>query len=72
MKSYSSFLVRCWLIPDESNGQRSVFDVEHIQTGDHCRVTALTEAQEWMLAACRNAQPSPSERKPASLLTTQP
>lgn len=76
MKSYSSFLVRCWLIPDESDGQqRSLFDIEHIQTGEHRRIAALTEVQDWMLAACRNAKPASDDlqetEKPNSLLPPQ-
>jgi hypothetical protein len=40
MKSYSSFLVRCWVIREEGQAERVVFDVEHIQKGEHWR--ALT------------------------------
>ena len=58
MKLYSSFLIRCWLIHDPSQGERSVIDVEHIQTGDHTRAASLTEAEKWITTACRTAQPA--------------
>lgn len=57
MKCYSSFLVRCWLIADSTRGERSVFDVQHIQSGGRARVGSLAEAEGWMLAACRNSRP---------------
>ena len=53
MKLYSSFLIRCWLIEDSERGERTVIDVEHIQTGGHRRVASLHEAEEWMLESCR-------------------
>ena len=53
MKLYSSFLIRCWLIHDQSQDERPVIDVEHIQTGGHTRVTRLAEAETWMFEACR-------------------
>lgn len=49
MRTYSSFLIRCWLIKDESRETRFVFDVEHIQTGKRIRAPSLAEAQAWML-----------------------
>jgi len=48
MKLYNSFLIRCWLIKGESQGERSVFDAEHIQTGNHFRAESLTEINEWI------------------------
>jgi hypothetical protein len=57
MKLYSSFLIRCWLIQDTPHEERSVIDIEHIQTGHHTRAASLTEAETWMLEACRNMQP---------------
>ena len=53
MKLYSSFLIRCWLIDDSARGERSVIDVEHIQTGGHTRAASLAEVEEWMFEACR-------------------
>lgn len=60
MKLYSSFLVRYWLIDDPSHDERSVIDVEHIQTDGHTRVASLTEAENWMFEACRTMQ-SPTD-----------
>lgn len=54
MKLYSSFLLRCWLIDDQSQPERSLIDVEHVQSGGHKRVANLTEAEEWIFAACRS------------------
>lgn len=58
MKLYSSFLIRCWLIQDSTENERSVLDVEHIQTGGHTRAATLVEAEEWMFEVCRTMQPS--------------
>jgi hypothetical protein len=57
MKLYSSFLIRCWLVHDSACDERSVIDVEHIQTGCHTRAASLAEAEEWMVEACRTMQP---------------
>ncbi|MCI0486847.1 MAG: hypothetical protein L0229_09630, partial [Blastocatellia bacterium] len=51
MKFYNSFLIRCWLIKGEPQGERSVFDAEHIQTGNHIRTESLTEINERILKA---------------------
>ena len=48
MRLYNSFLVRCWLISGEPEGERSVLDIEHIQTGEHFRPSSLSEAERWM------------------------
>ncbi len=53
MKSYSSFLIRCWLLPDSSQGEQCVFNIEHVQSGERRRAERLIEAEEWMLDACR-------------------
>lgn len=58
MKLYSSFLIRCWLIHDSARNERSVIDVEHIQTGGHTRVANLTEAEKWIFETCRTIQPA--------------
>jgi hypothetical protein len=60
MKHYSSFLVRCWLIDDTSD-ERSVIDVEHIQSGGRTKVTSMGEAEQWMLEACRPRKLDPLE-----------
>lgn len=44
-----SFVIRWILSPhDEKQPESSVIDVEHIQTGNHRRVTSLVEANAWM------------------------
>jgi hypothetical protein len=53
MKLYGSFLVRCWLIQGPSQNERSVYDVQHIQTGERLRVESLAEVQNWVIAACQ-------------------
>ena len=56
MRVYSSFLVRCWITEDESQGEQSVLQIEHIQTGASVRAATLTEVEPWILAACRHAR----------------
>ncbi|MFL6208701.1 MAG: hypothetical protein ACJ74W_07595 [Pyrinomonadaceae bacterium] len=58
MKLYSSFLIRCWLIHEPAQDERPLIDVEHIQTGGHMRVASLSEAERWMLDACRTGRPT--------------
>jgi len=55
MRLYNSFLVRCWLISSAPEGERSVLDIEHIQTGEHFRPSSLAEAEGWMFEALRRA-----------------
>jgi hypothetical protein len=50
MKSYSSFLVRCWVIREEAE-EKLVFDIEHIQKGEHLRAATPEAAMEWIIAA---------------------
>ena len=57
MKTYSSFVVRYWVIRDQPLGERTVLDVEHVQTGDRLRAASLAEAYEWMEAACHWVKP---------------
>jgi hypothetical protein len=64
MKLYSSFLIRCWLINDSTLGERSVIDIEHIQTGGHTRAASLAEAEEWIFEACRTMRASAGEAAP--------
>ena len=56
MRLYNSFLVRCWLIRSAPEGERSVLDIEHIQTGEHFRPSSLSEAEGWMYDALRRAE----------------
>lgn len=55
MKLYSSFLIRCWVIRDSDQGkeEKFVFDVEHIQKGDHVRISNPAEAVEWLIKALK-------------------
>ncbi|MFN0111498.1 MAG: hypothetical protein ACKVZH_21750 [Blastocatellia bacterium] len=63
MKLYRSFLIRCWLIP--GSGQQPedkiVFDIEHIQKGEHARATNPAEAIEWLANALRAEQAQMNE-----------
>lgn len=63
MKLYNSFLLRCWVIrgtvPEEFPSQlivppveKMVFDIEHIQNGEHLRAASPHEAIEWIVAVC--------------------
>ena len=58
MRLYNSFLVRCWLIRSAADGERSVLDIEHIQTGEHFRPASLSEAEGWMCDALHKAEPA--------------
>jgi hypothetical protein len=58
MKLYSSFLIRSWLIRELASGaeapdEKFVFDIEHIQNGEHLRAANPAEALEWMMARLR-------------------
>lgn len=61
MKLYGSFLIRCWVIRNEHEGPRTVFDVEHIQRGEHLRVGNLDEANQWMLQTLHGELAEPAE-----------
>ncbi len=60
MKTYKSFLIRWWLIGDDSQDERSLFDIEHVQTGEHKRATNLTEVEQWMTSAAPRLKPHPN------------
>ena len=60
MKIYNSFLIRCWLLQSTAEANRSVFEIEHIQTGERRRVASFAEIQRLVLAA------HAPESKPAS------
>ena len=53
MRHYSSFLVRCWLTEDAPEGNHSVLQVEHIQTGASTRAQNFAEIEPWIFEACR-------------------
>lgn len=53
MKLYSSFLVRCWVIREETE-EKVVFDIEHIQKGEHLRAATSEAAMDWIIAASQN------------------
>ena len=53
MRTYNSFLIRCWLAREPPQDERVVFAVEHIQTGERTKVLSLRAAQDWIDAACR-------------------
>lgn len=68
MKLYGSFLIRCWVIRNENEDSRTVFDIEHIQRGEHLRVGKLDEANQWILQTLHSeltesAEPEKSERE---------
>jgi hypothetical protein len=67
MKSCNSFLVRHWLIDDEPESQRQFFDIEHIKSGEHFRVTSLYEAETWMVRNLRT-QPGDDDSEPQRLI----
>ena len=63
MKLYNSFLLRCWVIrqagepvlePLDIPAGKMVFDVEHIQKGEHHRAASPEEVLQWIVAACQN------------------
>jgi hypothetical protein len=54
-KIYNSFLIRYWLTPNHMAGPQALLDIEHIQTGEHTRITNPVEAAQVMTDACRAA-----------------
>ena len=50
MMTRKSFFIRWLLVRDEEMPQKekSVIDIEHIQSGDSRRVSSLEEANQWM------------------------
>ena len=61
MKLYSSFLIRWWLTREGSHSERTVLQVEHIQTGASTRAASLTEADKWMRETSRNTKTAMEE-----------
>jgi hypothetical protein len=41
---------------DPGQHTRLVFEVSHIQSGDHLRAESLDEVCAWMMKACQNLQ----------------
>ncbi len=60
MKTYNSFLIRCWLLRNTSQADRSVFEIEHIQTGERQRVASFAEMQNLMRRALTPESNPPS------------
>ena len=52
MKSTHSFLIRCRAVRD-GEAERFVFEVEHIQNGEHWRTACPEELIAWMLERSR-------------------
>ena len=50
MTTRKSFFIRWLLVRDEETQleEKSVIDIEHIQSGDSRRVSSLEEANQWM------------------------
>ncbi|HZS08677.1 MAG TPA: hypothetical protein VFD58_27835 [Blastocatellia bacterium] len=57
MKLYSSFLIRCWMIREAAQNEKFVFDVEHIQRGEHLRAGSPDEVYQWMMTVLQTQQP---------------
>lgn len=67
MKLYNSFLLRCWVIreagePASAAPEKMVFDVEHIQKGEHRRAATPEEILQWIMAACQNTTSATGEQ----------
>jgi hypothetical protein len=41
-------MVRCWVLRDDSQPERAVFSIEHIQSGERKRFNTLGEVGDWM------------------------
>jgi hypothetical protein len=64
MKIYNSFLIRCWLLRSTAQMDRSIFEIEHIQTGERHRAASVAELQRLMLAALLSDNDSPQPTRP--------
>jgi hypothetical protein len=47
MHNYSSYLIRHWLLGNDSDERSQVFDIEHVESG---RRTSLRDAEPWIEA----------------------
>lgn len=59
MKLYNSFLLRCWVIREAGESpnaalEKMVFDIEHIQHGEHRRAATPEEVLQWIVTTCQN------------------
>jgi len=65
MKIRKSFFIRWLLITgDDLEPERSVIEVEHIQSGSNRRVSSLEEASQWM-------QDANEERREDQIIETE-
>ncbi|MFN0122941.1 MAG: hypothetical protein ACKV2V_20770 [Blastocatellia bacterium] len=48
MKTYRSFLTRCWVIEETAGIPRYVFEVEHIHGGERLKTSDPDEVRDWM------------------------
>lgn len=63
MKLYNSFLLRCWVIREAAEPvEKMVFDIEHIQKGEHRRAASAEEVLRWIVAACQHTDGEPVEQ----------
>ena len=66
MRSYDSFLLRCWGL----GGERLRIKLEHVQSGASIRVTTLAAAMEWITARGR-AGPEQTSDDPGDALAEE-
>jgi hypothetical protein len=64
MHNYSSYLIRHWLLGNDSDEHGQVFDIEHVQSGRRTQLTKLSEAEPWMEAIAKEKQAELSESRP--------
>jgi hypothetical protein len=57
------------LTGDARQDERSVLQVEHIQTGASMRAVSFNEAEQWMFAACHTAQTDPDHNSQSNTET---
>ena len=48
MFTQSSFLIRCWLDPNNRSGAAKRYRIEHVQTGKSLDSNLLEEIHNWM------------------------
>jgi len=70
VRFYSSFLIRCWQTGDARQDERSVLQVEHIQTGASIRTVSFNGVEQWMFAACRAVQTDPGHKSKGNTKST--
>ncbi len=57
VRIYKSFLIRCWLLEDSQNGEREVYDLQSLQSGERARSANLNQVNRWIRETCRSARP---------------